>query len=132
MSAIKTKRLENGNLLVSIPIKMNWRGNGNGRHIVTPDGGIADAGREAFLKAVARGRRWQRYLDEGAFPGIRELAQKIGREPSYVARIIRLANLAPEIIEKVINGECPSGLSVNLAKKAMPELWEDQVKQFMK
>lgn len=132
MSAIKTTRLDNGNLLVSIPIKINWRGNGNGRRIVIPNSAVANEGRDTFLKAVARGRRWQQYLDDGTVSGVSDLGQKVGRDPSYVARVIRLAHLAPEIIEAVINGDYFMGLSVNLARKALPELWEDQVRRYMK
>ena len=45
---------------------------------------------------------------------------------SYVARVIRLSMLAPEIIGRVINGECINGLSVALARKTIPDLWSEQ------
>ena len=132
MKPLKTERIENGNLMVSVAVSLNWRGNGNGRRFITPDGTVADASRDAFLAAVARGRRWQHLMDEGAVTSIRDIGQRIGREPSYVARIIRLSNLAPEIIEHVVVHGCPVGLSANSARKALPELWADQVEQLMK
>jgi len=132
MKPLKTERLKNGNLMVSVTVSLNGRGNGNGRRIITPDGMAADKSRNAFLTAVARGRRWQRLMDEGAVASIRDIGQRIGREPSYVARTIRLSNLAPEIIEHVIAHGCPVGLSSNSARKALPELWADQVKQLIK
>lgn len=132
MKPLKTERIENGNLMVSVAVSLNWRGNGNGRRFITPDGTVVDASREAFLAAVARGRRWQRLMDEGAVTSIRDIGQRIGREPSYVARIIRLSNLAPEIIEHVVAHGCPVGLSANSARKALPELWADQIEQLMK
>jgi hypothetical protein len=55
--------LENGNLLVTIPMDLKDRGNGK---TIAFDGEDADeAGRTAFLLAVARGRAWQRLVDDG-------------------------------------------------------------------
>ena len=65
------------------------------------------------------------------FQGDRAIAARIGREPSYVARLIRLSMLAPSIIESVIRGEYPASLSVNSTRKAIPDLWKDQVTELM-
>lgn len=131
MNVLKTERLGNGNLLVTVPVTFKWRNVGNGRVIINPNGALVDQRREAILLAVARGRRWIQLLDEGSVGSIREIAAKIGREASYVARVIRLSLLAPIIIESVIKGEYPDGFSTNSARKALPELWKDQIEQFM-
>ncbi len=125
-----TEMLPNGNLLVTVPLSL--RCSGNGKQILLPDGVDESGSREAFLMAVARGRRWQRLVDEGKVSDIRELAQAIGRDNSYVSRIMRLASLAPQIIESVINGSLPPTLSATRARKAIPVLWEEQLKEFMK
>ena len=80
MKPLKTERIENGNLMVSVAVSLNWRGNGNGRRFITPDGTVVDASRDAFLAAVARGRR-RCLMDEGAVTSIRDIGQRIGREP---------------------------------------------------
>ncbi len=125
----KTEMLENGNLLVTIPMDLKNRGNGK---TIAFDGEDADdAGRKAFLMAVARGRRWQRLVDEGKVHDIRELAQAIGRDNSYVSRIMRLATLSPRIIEAIVDGaEMPPTLNVARARKAIPLLWEEQELEF--
>ena len=38
-----------------------------------------------MMIAIARGRRWQRYIGEGRFRNVTELAHAIGREPGKVA-----------------------------------------------
>ena len=105
---------------------MSVKQRGGGTRIIVPGEEAADPGRHAFLLAVARGRRWQQFIDEGKVENIKALAAVIGRDFSYVARVIRLSMLAPEIIGRVINGECINGLSVALARKTIPDLWSEQ------
>ena len=126
----KTEMLENGNLLVTIPMDLKNRGNGK---TIAFDGEDADeAGRQAFLLAVARGRVWQRLVDDGRVSGIHELAQAIGHDHSYVSRIMRLATLAPAVIERVIaSQELPPGLNASRARKSVPLLWKEQLREFL-
>lgn len=39
---------------------------------------------------------------------------------------MRLAMLAPDIIESVIRGDYPANISVNSTRKSVPDLWEEQ------
>lgn len=132
MKVTKTERLGNGMLLVTVPVTFKWRNTGNGPVIINPDSSIVDLRRETILTAVARGRRWVQLLDDGSVESIRAIAAKIGREPSYVARLIRLSLLAASIIESVIRGDYPANLSVNSPRRAVPDLWKDQVTELMK
>lgn len=45
---------------------------------------------------------------------------------------MRLAMLAPDIIESVIRGDYPANISVNSTRKSVPDLWKDQVTELMK
>ena len=119
------RRLGNGNLLVTVPMDLRWRGTGNGRKVVV-DGYGGDVSDGSFLLALARGRRWQRLLDEGKVASAREIAEAIGRDPGFVARCIRLTAIAPDIVERAIAGEIPVGLSTNLARKSIPDSWDEQ------
>lgn len=132
MKVTKTERLGNGILLVTVPVTFKWRNTGNGPVIINPDSSIVDLRRETILTAVARGRRWVQLLDDGSVESIRAIAAKIGREPNYVARLIRLSMLAPSIIESVIRSDYPANLSVNSPRRAVPDLWKDQVTELMK
>jgi len=130
MKTVTAELLPNGNLHVSVPLSVKQTGGVT--RIIVPGEEAADPGRQAFLLAVARGRRWQQLIDAGKVENIKALAALIGRDFSYVARIIRLSMLAPEIIEKVIAGDYFAGLSASLARRAIPDLWSEQVEQLMK
>lgn len=130
MKRITTERLENGNLKVTIAVALKLQG--NGKSIAGPGGAETGIGREALLTAIARGRRWQSFIDNGTVAGIKDIAQKIGRNESYVARIMRLALLSPTIIRRIIAGDYPPGLTVNQARKGLPLLWKEQEDHILK
>ena len=132
MEDIKVTRLENGNLLVRVPISLSWSGRSVGRRVAsgTPRVG-EDAARDAFLLALARGRRWQRLIDEGEVGGNSCIAELIGKDVGFVARSIRLTLLSPEIIEKAVRGEIPVGLSSNLARQSIPDSWREQAEMLL-
>jgi len=130
MRTVTTELLPNGNLHVSVPLNLKHKG--NGKQVIVPGEDAADPGRQAFLLAVARGRRWQQLIDEGKVESIKALAASVGRDISYIARIIRLSMLAPEIIEKVIAGDYFAGLSASRARRMIPSIWSEQIKLLTK
>ena len=81
---------------------------------------------EPLLTALARAFHWQELIDSGKYGSITEVsgALQVGR--SYVGRILRLALLAPDIVEAIVSGNEPSGLSLERLVKAMPMVWEEQ------
>jgi hypothetical protein len=74
---------------------------------------------------IARAHRWRELLDEGRFRGPSELARALGLSHAYVGRLLRLTLLAPDIIEAVLEGTEPSGLSIAMLA-ALPLDWEEQ------
>ncbi len=81
---------------------------------------------EALVIAVARAHRWQGLLDEGRFESVSDLAREIGLDVSFAARLLRLTMLAPDIIEAILMGAEPSGLSLNRLTRVMLLDWEEQ------
>ena len=59
-----------------------------------------------------------------------DLAEALDVDRSYVGRIMRLALLAPDIVEAIVRGEEPSGMSLEGLTKVMPTLWEEQRERF--
>ncbi len=55
-----------------------------------------------------------------------EIAEALGVDRSYVRRILTLAPLAPDIVEAIVRGEEPSGLSLEMLPKGVPMGWEEQ------
>ena len=66
----------------------------------------------ALVKALARAFRYQRFLDEGRYASISEMAAAERIERGYLGTLLRLTLLAPDIVEATLNGSAPrSGLT---------------------
>ena len=79
------------------------------KRIVAPDGSeLARSSKpqpdRTLVEALARAGRWQRMLDEGVYASVSEIGDAENISKSYVSRILRLALLAPDIIEAIIGG----------------------------
>jgi hypothetical protein len=48
------------------------------------------------------------------------------RQATYVGRILRLTSLAPDIIEAILRGDEPDGLSLEKLRKNLPVRWDEQ------
>ena len=57
-----------------------------------------------LVKALARAWRWQKLLDRGVYNSVTEIAAAETISKSYVSRILRLALLAPDIVEAILGG----------------------------
>jgi hypothetical protein len=74
---------------------------------------------------MARAHRWAELLESGRYGSWVEIAAAQGCDPSYVARLLRLTLLAPDIVESILTGTEPDGVS--LAKlHQLPLDWEEQ------
>ena len=115
-------------LVVNIPMQLKKRG-GRRRIIVPeqiqPTGARRDYS-ESLALAVTRAHRWKELVDSGRFSSISELAHAIGLDPSYAARLFRLTFLAPDIIEAILDGNEPDGLSMRVLAQPIPLDWNEQ------
>jgi hypothetical protein len=69
-------------------------------------------------------------FESGEIKSLQELSEKLNIDLSYACRILRLANLAPNIQEAIINGEEPDGLSLNQLRCSVPDDWSEQRAMF--
>ena len=121
-------RLDSSTRIVSIPIRFQRR---SGRkRIVAPDGSaIAASSRPqpdgTLLKALARAWGWQRMLDEGVHTSVSEIGDAEGISKSYVSRILRLALLAPNIVEQILGGG-NHALKLQRLEWPLPPSWQEQ------
>jgi hypothetical protein len=120
----------NGNLQIHIPmIIRRMRGR---KQVIAPqalDGEIPGAAQPiqaAVIQALARAFSWAEILETGQAKSISELARNLEVDGSYVARILKLTTLAPDIVEAIINGEEPDGLSLAKLTRPFPEEWSEQ------
>ncbi|HUT14103.1 MAG TPA: hypothetical protein VMY42_26680 [Thermoguttaceae bacterium] len=61
---------------------------------------------------------------------VTELAERLNVDRSYVSRILRLNLLAPDIVEAILAGREPSGLSLAKLTQTIPVLWHEQREMF--
>ena len=112
--------LENGNLLITLPIVFKICG--QRKKMIMPDS--EDTASSPLLLSIARAYRWQKMIDDGRFKNIAELANVLGIDPGAVARTIRQTLLPPKIIHKIIAGEV--NLSQEQYRQSFPDSWEEQ------
>ena len=114
-------------LTVAIPLAIRKRG--GRKRLVTPDGEPAWAPRRevssALVKALARGFRWKRLIEDGHYGSIVELAKGEKISQSYVRRLLRLTLLSPEIVEAILDGR-EAGLQLEDLREELPVEWEHQ------
>jgi hypothetical protein len=122
-------RLDGTTLVVRIPMRFQRRG--GRKRIVAPDGSeIAPTTKPqpdgTRVKALARAWRWQRMLDEGIYTSVSEIGDAENISKSYVSRILRLALLAPDIVEAVLAGSMDQGVMLEQLERLLPAVWEEQ------
>ncbi|MGM0583946.1 MAG: hypothetical protein ACQEUZ_04790 [Pseudomonadota bacterium] len=81
----------------------------------------------ALVKAIARAHRWQRMMESGERASLTELAEAEKINRSYVSRVLRLTLLAPDIVEAILDGRQPEGVTLEAVIKPFPVCWEQQV-----
>jgi len=75
---------------------------------------------------LARGFRWRKLLEKGDFATIEEIAVAENINPSYVSRLLRMTLLAPEIVEAILAGRQPEGLTMSRAIRPFALEWQRQ------
>jgi hypothetical protein len=81
-----------------------------------------------LVKALARAFRWKRMLDSGEFATIADLAEREGIAAPYLTRTMRLAQLAPSLVEVILDGRQPRNLTLEALRRPLPEAWDEQAR----
>lgn len=112
-------------LTVIIPLAVKPHG---GRKAVITPGVLEVESRHdvTLIKAVARAFRWLRMLETGRFATITELAAAEKINASYVSRILRLALLPPGIVEAILDGRQPEGMTLLVLTRCVEAGWKQQ------
>ena len=127
-------------VVVHIPMRLRRR---NGRCMVLTEGeaapvsaaqhvashsggGGGGGGNRTLIEAIAKGHRWQAQLESGEYASLEDLAKDVGCDRTYVGRMLRLTSLAPDIIEAILRGDEPDGLSLEKLRKNLPVRWGEQ------
>ena len=111
---------------VHVPFRLVKRG--GRKEIALPDGASAPRRPDdALVRALVRAFRWRRMLESGDFATIGELAEREGIAFTYMARVLRLTLLAPDIVEAILDGK--QGLEATLKglMEPFPSEWRSQM-----
>ena len=122
-------RLDGNTLVVRIPMRFQRRG--GRKRIVAPDGSALAPTMKlqpdgTLIKALARAWRWQRLLDDGRYSSVTEISEAEGINKSYVSRILRLALLAPDLVEAILGGQAHDALMLERLERPLPMEWDGQ------
>ena len=115
----------------SIHVPMTFKLRGGRKVIVLPDGTQGGPLPKAtidntLVKAIARAFRWQTMLENGTYGCIEDIARAERINGTFVGRIVRLALLAPDIVELVLAGRQPAALTLKGLMAPFPVEWDRQ------
>jgi hypothetical protein len=113
---------------VVIPLTIRKR---NGRpKILPPDDVDARNGRAQdphVLRAITRAWNWRRQLETGTASTILGIAAAEKISDSFVARMMRLAYLSPEVLDHLVIRRMPPALSLNDLVAVADRPWAEQM-----
>ena len=111
----------------SFPMRLKRRGV-ELRLIVGDDNRSAAIVDVSLLKAVARAHRWFDEISTGKATSLAAIAAREGLAVRYVGRLIRLAFLAPDIVESIVEGRQPTTLTAEALTRRieLPLSWCSQ------
>jgi hypothetical protein len=125
---------------VSVPLTIRRRG--GRKQIIGPDGAVARPGDggtgfvpvhgdPALIKALARGFRWRRMLEDGRYASISEMAKAEKIERGYLGSLLRLTLLAPEMVEAIVDGRQSEGVTLPKLMEPFPVEWRQQAREWV-
>lgn len=112
-------------MTIHVPFRVVKRG--GRKEMVLPEGAAqARMPDNTLVKALARAFRWKRMLESGEFASISELAEKEGIAFTYMARLMRLSLLSPELVDAVMDGHQPANITLANLMDPFPADWKVQ------
>ena len=133
--AIKAKISKDRRTAV-VSISVSFLQRGGRKRILSPPGTApwspAPRVDGALVKAVVRAHRWRHMLESGEYSSSAELAKAEKVNDSYLSRILRLALIAPDIIEAILSGRQPRTLQLDDLLKPLPAAWEQQRSELLR
>jgi hypothetical protein len=79
-----------------------------------------------LVKALARAWRWQKLLGRGVYSSMNEIAEAERIRKCYVSRILRLALLAPDIVEAIVGSWADQQVMLEQLERLLPARQAEQ------
>lgn len=110
---------------IHVPLRLVKRG-GRKEMVMPPGAQTRRQADDSLIKALARAFRWKRMLEAGEFATVGELAAREGIAPSYLARVLRLTLLAPDVVEAIMDGRHGPDVALTKLPDPLPIEWAEQ------
>jgi site-specific DNA recombinase len=95
--------------------------------LVLPGSGIvSQQSNSSLLKAIVAAHGWRERIIAGEIYSTQQLASETSLNPSYVGRLLRLAALSPNIIDRVVGGGFLADHPLTRFLTSWPLNWDDQ------
>ena len=114
--------------VLKIPARVRTRGVQLKIVMENPAGAVQRNPDPALIKALGRAFDWLQSVKAGQVSSVSEIAVAENLTGSYVTRVLRLAFLAPNIVEAIITGTQPVELTLDriLRGGTLPLTWPEQ------
>ena len=91
----------------------------------------ASAPRLPIQTALIQAHQGMEQIISGKATTMRQIAQALNMDRSFVARTLQLANLAPDIVKAIWENRQPVSLTLEKLRRGIPDSWEEQRKLFL-
>ena len=123
---------------ISVLVPLTIRKSGRRKIVVAPDGCvITGTSRQArtpsdpaLVKALARAFHYQRMLDDGRYRSISDMAAAEQLDRGYLGRLLLLTLLAPDLVQAIMDGRQPVGVTLPMLMEPFPVDWLEQRRLF--
>jgi hypothetical protein len=127
-------RLSDGGRTVTVRVPISIRRRGGRKLVFAPDGtevatAVPRRIDNAMVKAIARAFRWREMMENGTHATITEIADAEKINESYIARVLRLTLLAPDVVEAVLGGRQPPNMKLDDILQRFSIDWREQWKE---
>ncbi len=86
-----------------------------------------------LIRTLGKAFYWQKLLDSGEVATITALAHQLNLEPGWVAEVLRMTRLAPDIVHAILSGTQPRHLNLHALRgrqAIVPLCWKEQRQRF--
>ncbi|MBL0143819.1 MAG: hypothetical protein IPP91_17360 [Betaproteobacteria bacterium] len=137
--------MENGGIKITTFVPLQFKRRGVRKVVVAPanvEDPVTDRSQSpslppsydtTLLRALGRGIYWQHLLDTGVVADTAEIAGREGLHKTFVSDHLRLAILAPDLVETALRGELPRNVTLlGLLRDGVPSCWNAQRGQVLR
>ncbi len=122
-----TNEPDDGDFAVVVPFVTARRG--RQMKLVLPGAGNGATPNPSLVTAIVRAWDWAERLKTGEVASMAEICTAEGFTDTYVGQVLPLAFISPELVEQILIGQQPAGLTANklIWRERLPLSWKEQM-----